>query len=285
MSASSAPRRRVGPVVATVAILLVVVAVFLAPYYWMVESSLKSSADIFADLSPFSWRALVPLHPTLDSFVRLFTERGVGQALLNSVIIGVIQVGGSLVVCTMAAYALTRLRFPGQQVVFAFILVTFMVPVEALLVPLYSVVAGLGLQDTLFAVAAPWVASVFGLFLLRQSFQEIPRELDEAARLDGAGHLRTLVSVILPNLRAPLASMCLIQFLFAWNSFLWPLVINQSPEVKPIQVAIAQSVSPTSNADWSLTFAGAVVATIPLIVLFLFFQRSFVRGLASSGLK
>jgi ABC-type glycerol-3-phosphate transport system permease component len=266
-------------------ILVVVAGIFLVPYYWMLVSSVKGTSDIFSDLTPFSWRALVAASPTLDGYVRLFTDEGVGLALINSVLIGAIQVGGALVVCTLAAYALTRMRFPGQRLVFALILVTFMVPVEALLVPLYTVVSGLGLQDTLLAVAAPWVASVFGLFLLRQSFEEIPRELDEAARLDGAGHLRILLQVILPNLKAPLASMCLILFLFSWNSFLWPLVINQSPSAMPIQVAIAQSVSPTTPPDWSLTFAGAVVATLPLVVLFLFLQRYFVRGFASSGLK
>jgi ABC-type glycerol-3-phosphate transport system permease component len=279
------PRHTVNRVLISTLVLIAVVIVFLLPFYWMLESALRTTGDVFADLTPFTWKTLIPSHPTIDAFVRLFTERNVGQAIINSVIIGVLQVGGALVLCTLAAYALTRMSFPGQKVVFALILVTFMVPVEALLVPLYSVVASLGLQDTLVAVAAPWMASVFGLFLLRQSFQEIPRELDEAARLDGAGHLRILWSVILPNVKAPLASMCLIVFLFSWNSFLWPLVINQSADVQPIQVAVAQSVSPTSNADWPLTFAGAVVATIPLIVLFLFLQRYFVRGLASSGLK
>jgi ABC-type glycerol-3-phosphate transport system permease component len=159
--------------------------------------------------------------------------------------------------------------------------------VEALLVPLYSVVSGLGLQDTLQAVALPWVANVFGLFLLRQHFEEIPRDLDEAARLDGAGHLRVLWYIILPNVRAGLASMALIVFLFSWNSFLWPLVINGSPSVATLQVTLSGYLSPnpTSPPIWGLIFAGSVVAVLPLVILFLLLQRYFVRGLASSGLK
>lgn len=280
-----ASRRRPLKVALVVAVVAVTVVVFLMPYVWMVASSFKSSPAIFADLDDVSWRTFVPVDPTLDGYVTLFIDRGLGRALVNSLIIGVVQVGGALVLCSLAAYALTRMRFRGQSILFALILVTFMVPVEALVVPLYSVMSGLGLQDTLAAAALPWVASVFGLFLLRQHFDEIPRELDEAAKLDGAGHLRILWQVILPNVKPALASMALILFLMSWNGFLWPLVIISSPENMPVQVAIAQTSSPTTQTDWGAIFAGATVATIPLILLFLALQRYFVQGFAASGLK
>lgn len=282
---TSASRRRPLKAALVVAVVAVTIVVFLMPYVWMVASSFKSSPAIFADLDDVSWRTFVPVDPTLDGYVTLFVDRGLGRALVNSLIIGVVQVGGALVLCSLAAYALTRMRFRGQSILFALILVTFMVPVEALVVPLYSVMTGLGLQDTLAAVALPWVASVFGLFLLRQHFDEIPRELDEAAKLDGAGHLRILWQVILPNVKPALASMALILFLLSWNGFLWPLVIISSPENMPVQVAIAQTSSPTTQTDWGAIFAGATVATIPLIVLFLVLQRYFVQGFAASGLK
>jgi ABC-type glycerol-3-phosphate transport system permease component len=282
---TSASRRRPLKAALVVAVVAVTIVVFLMPYVWMVASSFKSSPAIFADLDDVSWRTFVPVDPTLDGYVTLFVDRGLGRALVNSLIIGVVQVGGALVLCSLAAYALTRMRFRGQSILFALILVTFMVPVEALVVPLYSVMTGLGLQDTLAAIALPWVASVFGLFLLRQHFDEIPRELDEAAKLDGAGHLRILWQVILPNVKPALASMALILFLLSWNGFLWPLVIISSPENMPVQVAIAQTSSPTTQTDWGAIFAGATVATIPLIVLFLVLQRYFVQGFAASGLK
>jgi ABC-type glycerol-3-phosphate transport system permease component len=265
-------------------ILVVIICVFLLPYLWMVASGFKDQSHIFADLSPFSWKVFIPLNATLENVVSLF-QKGVGQALVNSLIVALIQVAGSLIVCSLAAYALTRIKFKGRRIIFGFILATFMLPAEALVVPLYGVIAGLGLQDSLIAVALPWIASVFGLFLLRQAFEEIPMELDEAARLDGAGHLRTFWSIILPNVRTSLATLCLVTFLFSWNAFLWPLTVIQSQGNQLIQVAIAQSVVPGELPNWGFTFAGAALATLPLIILFLVAQRFFVQGLASSGLK
>lgn len=265
-------------------IIAVIICVFLLPYLWMVASAFKGQNNIFSDLSPFSYKVFIPVGGTLDNIIQLF-QKGVGQALVNSLIVAIIQVIGSLIVCSLAAYALTRIKFKGRQLVFGLILATFMLPAEALVVPLYGVVAGLGLQDTLLAVALPWVASVFGLFLLKQAFEEIPAELDEAARLDGAGHLRIFWSIIIPNVKTSLATLCLVTFLFSWNAFLWPLTVVQSTANQVVQVAIAQSVSAGELPNWGLTFAGAAVATLPLIILFLFAQRFFVQGLANSGLK
>jgi ABC-type glycerol-3-phosphate transport system permease component len=126
---------------------------------------------------------------------------------------------------------------------------------------------------------------VFGLFLLRQAFEQIPAELDEAARIDGAGHIRVFWSVILPNVRTALATLILIKFLFSWNAFLWPLVAIQTQENQVIQVAVAHSAAPDYLPNWGLTFAGAAIATVPLVILFLFLQRYFVRGLATTGMK
>jgi ABC-type glycerol-3-phosphate transport system permease component len=221
----------------------------------------------------------------MDNFEQLFNEKGVGRALANSLMVAAIEVIGALIVCTLAAYALTRIRFRGRGIIFALILATFMLPVEAMVVPMYRVISGLGIQDTLWAVALPGVASVFGLFLLRQAFEQIPAELDEAARIDGAGHIRVFWSVILPNVRTALATLILIKFLFSWNAFLWPLVAIQTQENQVIQVAVAHSAAPDYLPNWGLTFAGAAIATVPLVILFLFLQRYFVRGLATTGMK
>jgi len=162
---------------------------------------------------------------------------------------------------------------------------TFLLPIESLMVPLYIQVSGLGLQDTLVGAFIPWIASPFGLFMLRQAFEDLPRELDEAARIDGAGHFRIFWSVVLPNVRTTLATLALVTFLFSWNAFLWPLVIIQSPRNQLIQLAIAQSVAIGQLPNWGETFAGATIATVPLIVLFLCLQRFFVRGIALTGMK
>jgi ABC-type glycerol-3-phosphate transport system permease component len=276
---------RGGRVAATTAILAVIIAAFLGPYVWMFASGLKTQASIFSDVVPISWKTFIPVQPTMENVVDLFTERGIGRALVNSGLVAAGQVIGALIVCCPAAYALTRMSFPGRNVIFALILATFMLPSEALAVPMFELIGTLGLQDTLVGVGIPWIASAFGLFLLRQAFEGVPRELDEAARLDGAGHLRIFWSVIMPNVRADLVTFVLTIFLFSWNGFLWPLIAIQTPEKQLVQVAIAQSVAPGELPNWGLSFAGASIATIPLLVLFLFLQRFLIPGLARSGLK
>lgn len=277
--------KRALQIVAGTAILLVILAVFLGPYAWVVASSFKPQFAIFRDLKPISWATFFPSEPTIANFVHLFENRGIGRALVNSAIVSSCQVLGTLALCSMAAYGLTRIRFKGSNVVFALVLMTFLLPIESLMVPLYIHVTGLGLADTLVGVFIPWIASPFGLFMLRQAFEEIPRELDEAARIDGAGHFRIFWSIILPNVRTPLATLALVTFLFSWNAFLWPLVILHSPRNHVVQLAIAQSVSIAQLPNWGETFAGATIATVPLIVLFLFLQRYFVRGIALTGVK
>jgi multiple sugar transport system permease protein/putative chitobiose transport system permease protein len=272
-------------VVFSLVVLAAIVGFFLMPYVWIVASSFKPQAAIFRDLKPLSWRTFVPVHPTMENVVSLFRTHGLGRALLNSAVISVCQVAGTLVLCSMAAYGLTRIRFRGGSVVFVLVLMTFLLPIESLMVPLYLTVSGLGLQDTLAGVFLPWLASPFGLFLLRQAFEELPRELDEAARIDGAGHLRIFWSIVLPNVRTALVTLGLVTFLFSWNAFLWPLVVLSSPRNAVVQIAIAQSVAPGQLPNWGETFAGAAIATVPLVVLFLFLQRFFVRGIAMTGVK
>lgn len=277
--------KRALQILAGIVILLVILAVFLAPYAWVVASSFKQQFAIFRDLKPISWATFFPSDPTIANFVHLFENRGIGRALINSAIVSSCQVIGTLALCSMAAYGLTRIPFKGSKLVFALVLMTFLLPIESLMVPLYIHVTGLGLADTLIGVFIPWIASPFGLFMLRQAFEEIPRELDEAARIDGAGHFRIFWSIILPNVRTPLATLALVTFLFSWNAFLWPLVILHSPRNHVVQLAIAQSVSISQLPNWGETFAGATIATVPLIVLFLFLQRYFVRGIALTGVK
>jgi len=277
--------KRAASLLAAAIILLAILAVFLGPYAWIVASSFKPQFAIFRDLNPIGWGTFFPANPTLDNFIHLFRDRGVGRALLNSAIVSSCQVAGTLILCSMAAYGLTRIRFRGAGVVFALVLMTFLLPIESLMVPLYMHVSRLGLQDTLVGVFIPWIASPFGLFMLRQAFEDLPRELDEAATIDGAGHFRIFWSIVLPNVRTTLATLALVTFLFSWNAFLWPLVILSSPRNQVVQLAIAQSVAIGQLPNWGETFAGATIATVPLILLFLFLQRYFVRGIALTGVK
>lgn len=263
----------------------IIVLVFLTPYLWMAGSSLKSQGAIFRDASHLSFWTFVPRVPTLANYANLFSQQDIGRALLNSIVVAAAQVVCTVAVCSLAAYALTRIEIRGRAALFGVILATFLVPSEALVVPMYHVATALGLSDSLWGIFVPWIASPFGIFLLRQAFAELPRELDEAAMLDGAGHWRIFLRIVLPNVRAPLATLALVTFLFSWNAFLWPLVIAQSPQNRVIQVAIAQNTVPGELPNWGIVFAGATLATIPILVLFLFLQRFFVEGLARTGLK
>jgi multiple sugar transport system permease protein/putative chitobiose transport system permease protein len=266
-------------------VIVVIVCCFLAPYAWIVSSSFKNQLTLFNDVTPLSWRAFFPVEGTFENYRTLFERTNVLTALLNTAIVSGGQVALTLLLCSMAAYSLTRIRFPGAKIVFVLILLTFLLPIEAMMVPLYQVVSGLGLSNSLLGVMIPWIASPFGLFLLKQAFEELPVELEDAARIDGAGHVRIFFSIVLPNVKVPMLTLGLITFLFSWNSFLWPLVIVQDPANQVIQVAIAQQGSPTQLPNWGETFAGATVATLPLILLFLALQKYFTQGMTTSGIK
>lgn len=266
-------------------VIALILCCFLAPYAWIVASSFKSQLTLFNDVTPLSWKAFFPVEGTVENYRTLFARTNVLTALVNTAIVAGGQVALTLLLCSMAAYSLTRIRFPGAKIVFVLILLTFLLPIEALMVPLYQVVSGLGLSNTLLGIMIPWIASPFGLFLLKQAFEELPVELEDAARIDGAGHVRIFFSIVLPNVKVPMLTLGLITFLFSWNSFLWPLVIVQDPANQVIQVAIAQQGSPTQLPNWGETFAGAVVATLPLILLFLLLQKYFTQGMTTSGIK
>lgn len=266
-------------------VIALILCCFLAPYAWIVASSFKNQLTLFNDVTPLSWKAFFPVGSTLENYRSLFERTNVLTAVLNTAIVAGGQVALTLLLCSMAAYSLTRISFPGAKIVFVLILLTFLLPIEALMVPLYQVVSGLGLSNTLLGIMIPWIASPFGLFLLKQAFEELPVELEDAARIDGAGHVRIFFSIVLPNVKVPMLTLGLITFLFSWNSFLWPLVIVQDPANQVIQVAIAQQGSPTQLPNWGETFAGATVATLPLILLFLALQKYFTQGMTTSGIK
>ncbi|GHC71068.1 carbohydrate ABC transporter permease [Limoniibacter endophyticus] len=266
-------------------VIALILCCFLAPYAWIVSSSFKNQLTLFNDVTPLSWKAFFPVNGTIENYQTLFERTNVLTALLNTAIVSGGQVALTLLLCSMAAYSLTRIKFPGAKIVFVLILLTFLLPIEAMMVPLYQVVSGLGLSNTLLGIMIPWIASPFGLFLLKQAFEELPVELEDAARIDGAGHVRIFFSIVLPNVKVPMLTLGLITFLFSWNSFLWPLVIVQDPANQIIQVAIAQQGSPTQLPNWGETFAGATVATVPLILLFLLLQKYFTQGMTTSGIK
>ncbi|WP_309616424.1 carbohydrate ABC transporter permease, partial [Salinibacterium sp.] len=183
-----------------------------------------------------------------------------------------------------AGYAFSRLAFRGRSAVFAVYLATMMVPLQVLIVPLFVELKTFGLLNTYLGALLPTFASAFGIFLLRQAINQVPRELDEAATLDGAGHFRIFWRIILPNTRPALATLTIFAFMGSWNSFLWPLVVLRSPELQTLPIALA-GLQGQYTTEWDTVMAGSVVSVLPMLALYIFAQKYIVQGVASSGIK
>ncbi|HYU20732.1 MAG TPA: carbohydrate ABC transporter permease [Chloroflexota bacterium] len=257
--------------------------IFTVPFVWMALGAFRNEQEIFRYVSPLQVRTFVPVEWTLQNFVEIF-RLGFGRFLLNSIAVSSAVVASSLIFNTMAAYFFARLEFPLKGVLFVLVIATMLVPFEATIVPLYLVVRVLGLQDSYAGLIVPWYASPFVIFALAQFFREIPRELDEAAIIDGCGRLGVLRHVIVPNAVPALVTMALLEFQNIWNLFFWPLIVTSKPELMVIQVAIVTNTSP-EQIYWGRTFASSVLASLPVIMLFLSLQRYYIRGAVLSGLK
>jgi ABC-type glycerol-3-phosphate transport system permease component len=282
---SSERQRRRGTGLIWLAICLLVGLLFFFPILWAALMSFKSTPAIIAERFPLTWKSVLPTSPTIDNYVTLFTSIGFGRSLLNTMIASLGQVSASVIVATLAGYAFARLRFPGRDLLFALILSTAFVPLETILVPLYNVARALGLTSTYPALFLPFIANPFGIYLMRQSFAEIPVELDDAAHIDGASRWRVFWRIALPNVKPALATLVLIQFIWSWNNYLWPLVIIQNPNMQIAQVSLAALKSiPNFPMDGPL-FAGATILTVPLVLLAIVLQRYYVRGLMTSGIR
>lgn len=269
----------------TIVLLFAIGLIFVFPIAWAALSSLKSTNDIITGTFPLSWSSFVPLRPTLENYFYLFNELNFQRNLINTLIAACGQVGIAVVASSLAGYAFARLRFPCQNIVFALLLMTAFIPVEAIIVPLYKIMQWLGLVSTYPALFLPFACNPFGIFLMRQAFRDIPLEMEEAAKMDGAGPFRVFLTIALPNVKPTLATLVLIQFIWSWNAYLWPLVVMQDPNKQIAQVAIANLKSiPNFPMDGPL-FAAATAVTIPLVILSIVLQRYYVRGLVTSGMK
>lgn len=265
-------------------------AVFLAPLLWMAAAALKPEAAIHADVD--SLASFVPRPLTLANYVAAAERGRIGRVLLNTLAVVALIAGGGLVLNTAAAYALARMRFPGRGLLLAGLLATIIVPLEAIVIPLFVTVQHTrGLADrigavpwTLAALSVPFMAKAFNIYLLRQAFLGLPRALEEAAFLDGAGWWQTLVCIILPNLKPALVTVVLLDFVIHWNDFLWPLVICQDERTHTIQLGLSHFFTQPPIA-WGPILAYAVLAALPLAVVFVAGQRWIVQSLAAHAVR
>jgi multiple sugar transport system permease protein len=252
--------------------------VMLFPFLWTVVTSITPEGSLAGGPTLFV------KNPTLAAYRTLLEALPMWRIVANSLWVAVVSTLLQLVTGSMAAYGFARLKFRGKGVVFALYLATLMVPMQVLVVPLFIEMKTLNLQDTYMALLAPSIASAFGVFLLRQAVESVPRELDEAATIDGAGHLRIFVTIILPLIRPALATVAVFAFMGSWNSFLWPLVVIRSPEFMTLPLGLA-TLQGQFTTQWDVVMAGSVFSILPIAVVYLLAQRHIIAGVAHTGIK
>ena len=235
-------------------------------------------AEFSARFTPFA-----PL--TLENFSRAWEAAPFARYFLNTFILVTLILACQLVLCTLAAYAFARYDFPGSNVAFALVLAQLMIMPDVLIVENYKTMSKLGILDSIPAIALPYVASAFGVFLLRQTFKSVPKELDDAARVEGANALQTLLKVYVPLARPIYLAYGLVSVSYHWNNFLWPLIVTNSVESRPLTVGLQVFSSTDQGIDWSIICAATLMTSAPLLLAFLLFQRQFVQSFMRAGIR
>lgn len=257
--------------------------IFILPLWWVTVSALRPANDIFRYLSPLSWGTLFPINFTIEHVIELWSGP-FRQAIMNSIIVTSFTIVFGLAICAAAAFALAVIEFKGRNLVFIVMVVSFLIPFDAIAVPLYQTMRNLNLQNTYIGLVLPGIGNGLAVFLLRQFFLGIPKELREAAMIDGMGWFGVFWRIYLPLSVPALISAALILFVFQWQAYLWPLLIAPAPEYKVAAVAIAQF-SSAYDVNYSLIFAAALfISLIPMVILTVF-QQGFSASVASTGSK
>jgi sn-glycerol 3-phosphate transport system permease protein len=226
---------------------------------------------------------LAPL--SLRNFVQAWHAAPFARYFLNTFLLVTLILGSQLVLCTLAAYAFARFEFPGRELAFALVLTQLMIMPDVLIVENYRTMTRLGLVDTIPSIALPYIASAFGIFLLRQAFKTVPRELDDAARVEGAGPLQVLLRVYVPLAKPIYLAYALVSVSYHWNNFLWPLIVTNSVEARPLTVGLQVFSSGDQGIDWSVICAATLMTSAPLLLAFLVFQRQFVQSFMRAGIR
>ncbi|MGZ9057742.1 MAG: carbohydrate ABC transporter permease [Burkholderiaceae bacterium] len=233
----------------------------------------------------FSTRFVLGAPLTLENFEKAWQAAPFARYFVNTVTLVTMILAAQLVLVTLAAYAFARFDFPGRDIAFALVLVQLMVMPDVLLVENYRTMTALGIKDTILAIGLPYFASAFGIFLLRQTFKSVPKELDEAARVEGCSPLATLWKVYVPLARPTYLAFALVSVSYHWNNFLWPLIISNSVESRPVTVGLQVFSATDQGIDWSIINAATLLSAGPLLIAFLLFQRQFVQSFMRAGIK
>ena len=271
-------RRPLASLLVNVALGLIAVLT-LFPLAWMVSASFMAPGEASTYPPP-----VLPHAATLANYRLLFAEHGILRQVVNSLFISLLATGLSLAFNLTAGYAFAKLRFAGRERVFRMLLGALIIPAQVTMMPLFLMLRGMGLVNTYAGALVPWLASVFGIFMVRQYALSVPDEMLEAARIDGASELRIFVSVVLPVLKPIIVTLAVLTFLGAWNDFMWPLIVLTDHDVQTLPVALA-ALSREHVQDAELMMAGAVITVLPVLLLFLALQRYYVRGLLVGSVK
>lgn len=260
-------------------ILLAGTIIVVFPFLWMVLTSFKTNGEAM-HIPP----TILPTEWVTDAYQEILTAIPFGTVYLNTIISAVVTTAVQVALCAMAAYAFARIEFPFKNVIFVLLLSVLMVPGQIFLIPQYLIVQKLGLLDTLPALMLPNLFSAFGTFLLRQFFMSLPKELEEAAVLDGCSRYQIFGKIMLPLVKPGIVALVIFTAKFAWNDFMWPMIVNTSTDKMILGPALA-TLQGQYTTQYPMQMAGAVLAVVPLVVLFFIFQKQFIEGVAQSGIK
>ncbi|HRR44768.1 MAG TPA: carbohydrate ABC transporter permease [Mesotoga sp.] len=274
-------------------LLLIAAVVMGSPFFWMAISSLKPNAELFTWPPTF-----IPHHLTLDHYTTALTTRGFERYFLNSAVVSLISMAFNLVFCSLAGYAFARLDFPLKNFLFLLLLSTMMIPVQVTLIPTFLMAksfplaggnnifgqGGTGLLNTYAGLVVPHIMSVFGVFIMRQFYMQFPRELSEAARIDGAREISIFTRIFLPLGKPAMSALAIFTFTQAWDDFLWPLVVTSDRNMRTLQLGL-EVFKNRYTADWGPLMAATTVSILPVILIFVVFQRYFTDTALSSGIK
>jgi putative chitobiose transport system permease protein len=266
--------------IGTYTVLSTIACGMLFPLLWLIGTSFKSPTEDIFSFPP----QILPTQPTFENFITVWQTEPFGQYLINSAIVAILTVSLNLFFCALAAYPLARLQFRGREIIFALILATIMIPFQIVMIPLYILAVNLGLRNSYLGIIFPNLASTFGIFLLRQAFQGVPLELEEAARMDGCSELGIWWHIMIPAIRPALLTLAIFVFIGSWSDFLWPLIVLDRPEYYTLPLAVANLAS-SFSLDWRLVAAGSVISIAPILLLFLILQRYIIPTDVGSGVK
>jgi len=259
--------------------LTLIALVTTGPFLWLLSTSLKGTEDIFR-FPP----TLLPSRLNLENFVGVWQSVPLGRYLMNSLLVAILTAAANVLLASLAAYPLARLQFRGKSFVFLAILATMMVPEQVILIPLYTTMLKLGLDNTFTGLVLPFSVNGFGIFLLRQAYRGIPKELDESAFIDGGSVVRIWWEILVPLTKPASASLAVFSFIASWSSFLWPLILLKDQTKYTLPVGLSYLLG-TFSANYRYLAAGSVLAVLPVIIVFVFTQRYFIGGILSGAMK